>query len=374
MTTMNNALHQQVFEKITRNGGALPFDQFQSLVLYDPAHGYYASHAQQFGATGDFITAPQVSPLFGACIAHACAPLLSAFGPKTIMVEYGGGDGRLMVDIQTALVSKKSAPSRYESIEGSGPLRALQKSRWEASPIASYPVQWVDTPSAAPIAIIIANELWDAMPVRCFEITATGIMERIVCFKNNELTWGTAPASANLKAAVQALESELGSPFPVGYHSEIWLGAAAWLEKVFAPYEQAILISFDYGFSRKTYYHPDRHMGTLMCHHRHQAHGNPFVHLGDQDITAHVDFTSIAQAADQLALEVLGFCPQAAFLLENDLLAHAAENTRTMQSAIHTLTSPNEMGEIIKVVAIGKNIPISMQIPGFSLINHLNRL
>ena len=371
MLTSPNPLWDIICATIQAEGGWIPFDRFQSIALYDRTHGYYAGENFPFGKSGDFVTAPQISPLFGTCIGNACAKLLATLGADTQLVEYGGGEGQLMRD-----VLRHCQPAEYIAIEQSPYLQQKQQIAWAATPRhADQSVLWATTPPRARSAIILANELWDAMPVRCFLVTETGLAERGVCIQNNQLCWASIPAPPDLVAVVDKIVEDRGEPFPIGYYSEVWLGAAAWLTHVFAPYEQAILLSLDYGFDRRTYYHPDRQTGTLMCHYQHRTHTNPFLHLGQQDITAHVDFSAIAEAAAQQQLSIEGFCPQAAFLLSNDLL-DSLEGAPAFQhnAAIHQLTSPNEMGELVKAIAIGKNLPVDCIVPGFSFVNHQHRL
>jgi SAM-dependent MidA family methyltransferase len=343
---------------IAARGGWLPFDEYLNLVLYAPGLGYYSAGAQKFGAAGDFTTAPELSPLFGRCLARAAAPLLAATGGDVL--EFGAGSGRLAAILLPALAELGATPQRYLILEVSAELRERQQAALAGLPPAlSARVDWLDRPPALPLSgVVLANEVADALPFSCFAITAAGPGARGVALDAaGQFVWATRPAPAELRAELARIEAEIGAALPEGYVSEICPAAGAWVATVAAALRQGAALLIDYGVGRREYYHAARSSGTLRCHYRHRAHSDPFLHPGMQDITAWVDFTRLAEAAVESGLEVAGYCTQAAFLLGNgieaDIAAGADERARVrIGGEARQLLLPGEMGETFKVMAL----------------------
>jgi SAM-dependent MidA family methyltransferase len=343
---------------IAARGGWLPFDEYLELVLYAPGLGYYSAGAQKFGRAGDFVTAPELSPLFGRCLARAVAPILVASGGDVL--EFGAGSGRLAATLLPALAELGAMPRRYLILEVSGELRARQQAALAGLPAAlGERVAWLDRPPDAPLdGVVLANEVADALPFSCFAIRADGAMARGVGLDAaGALHWVEAPADAALRAELARIEADIGAALPDGYVSEVCPAAGAWVATLAASLGRGAVLLVDYGVGRREYYHAARSAGTLRCHYRHRAHDDPFLHPGLQDITAWVDFTRLAEAAVDAGLEVAGYCTQAAFLLGNgieaDVAAGADERARVrLGGEARQLLLPGEMGERFKVMAL----------------------
>jgi SAM-dependent MidA family methyltransferase len=325
-------------EEIRRSGGWIPFPRYMEIVLYEPG-GYYAAGAPKFGSEGDFITAPELGTLFGRTLARQLAEL---DGP---VLEFGAGSGALA---ETLLRAQRF---EYRILELSPVLRARQQAR------LGNAVQWLDALPERIEGIVIANEVVDAMPVHAVAWREAAIMERGVSLSGDALAWSERPASGELLREAQALE------VPTPYESEIGLVARAWMRELAARVDKGVILVVDYGFPRREYYHPQRAAGTLMCHHRHRAHADVFARPGDEDLTAHVDFTALAGAALDGGLEVLGYTTQAQFLVNcgiTEVLAQAnVENAlhyAPLASEAQKLLSPAEMGELFKVLAVGRGV------------------
>jgi SAM-dependent MidA family methyltransferase len=336
-------------EEIAASQGWIPFARYMELALYEPGLGYYAGGAQKFGREGDFVTAPELGALFGRTLARQLAAL------DYPVLEFGAGSGALA----DALLSQHAFD--YRILELSPQLQARQQAR------LGKKAQWLASLPERLRGVVIANEVIDAMPVHAVAWRPEGIMERGVCFSDDRLAWQEKPAQGELLEAAQSLSV----PIPVPYESEIGLLARAWMREVGARLEQGVIFIFDYGFPRREYYHPQRSSGTLMCHQRHRAHADVFAHPGEEDITAHVDFTALAGAAVDAGLEVLGYTTQAQFLVNcgiTEVLGEAnVENAlryAPLAAEAQKLLSPAEMGELFKVLAVGRGVkpPLS----GFS--------
>lgn len=310
------------------------------LVLYEPGLGYYAGPARKFGAAGDFVTAPELGSLFGRTLARQMASL-----PFKDVLELGAGSGALA---ETLLAQ---AQVDYSILETSAELRARQQAR------LGKRVTWLERLPERIRGAVIANEVVDAIPVHAVAWRPEGVMERGVSVLNDKLVWSERPAGAELLSEAQ------GIVVPVPYESEIGLIARAWMRTLAERLEEGVIFVIDYGFPRREYYHPQRATGTLMCHYRHQAHADPFAHPGEQDVTAHVDFTALAEAAVDAGLEVLGYATQAQFLVNCGITEVLAE--ANVENALHyaplaaeaqRLLSPAEMGELFKVLAVGRGV------------------
>ena len=327
-------------EEIGRNDGWISFARYMELVLHEPGLGYYAAGARKFGAEGDFVTAPELGSLFGRTVARQLADL-----PFAEVLEVGAGSGALA---ETLL---RQGQLEYRILETSPDLRLRQQTRLGAR------ARWIDQLPRRLRGVVIANEVLDAMPVHAVAWRADGIMERGVSLHADKLAWSERPATGRLLQEAQAI----GAPPP--YESEIGLVASAWMRELAGRLDTGVIFVIDYGFPRREFYHPQRATGTLMCHYRHRAHGDPFARPGEQDITAHVDFSALAAAAAQAGLDVLGYATQAQFLVNCGITEVLAE--ANLDNALHyaplaaeaqKLLSPAEMGELFKVLAVGKGV------------------
>jgi SAM-dependent MidA family methyltransferase len=323
-------------EEIGRRGGWISFARYMELVLYEPGLGYYSA-APGLGAAGDFVTAPELGSLFGRTLARQLRPLSDR------ILEFGAGSGALA---ETLLAQHDFD---YRIVEVSPELRARQQARLGDS------VQWLDRLPDRIDGVVIANEVLDAMPVHAVAWRGEGIMERGVAFSRDHLVWSERPATGDLLEAASDID------VPVPYESEIGLLARAWVRELAARLGKGVVFIVDYGFPQREYYHPQRSGGTLMCHHRHTAHAEVFARPGAEDITAHVDFTALAAAAVEGGLEVLGYATQAQFLVNCGITEVLAE--ANVENALHyapiaaeaqKLLSPAEMGELFKVLALGR--------------------
>ena len=330
--------------------------------------GYYSGGARKFGAAGDFVTAPEISSAFGQTIAAQAAQIMAASARQ--IIEVGAGSGRLAADLLLELESRGALPERYAIIELSGELRERQRATiTERAPQLIDRVVWLDALPERFDGLVLANELLDAIPVQLVvwghEDDEQTIFERGVTVQDGEFVWLDRTASGRLLERAQRLFDELSAeaPLPPGYLSEIGLAAADWTASWARIIGRGALLLVDYGFPRREYYHPQRSSGTLMCHYRHHAHGEPFFLPGLQDITAHVDFTAVVEAGFDAGFEFLGYTTQATFLLNcglTDVLSRipADDLARYLpqSQAAQKLISPAEMGELFKVVALGKGI------------------
>ncbi|MCC7463354.1 MAG: SAM-dependent methyltransferase [Gammaproteobacteria bacterium] len=355
---------------LAAGGGWLSFEEYLRLVLYAPGLGYYSAGAQKFGAAGDFTTAPELTPLFGRCLARAVAPLLAASGGD--LLEFGAGSGRLAATLLTALDAAGALPPRYRILEVSGELRARQRATLAAlAPALAGRVEWLDTLPSTPLdGVFIANEVADALPFCCFAVRAAGPVVRGVALgEGDRLVWAERPADVALRSALTQVEADLDGPLPVGYVSELCPAAGGWVAALGAALGRGVALIVDYGVGRRDYYHPARAQGTLRCHYRHRAHVDPFLFPGLQDITAWVDFTRLAEAAVAAGLEVAGYCTQAAFLLacgiESEVSATTGQERARRAGEARQLLLPGEMGETFKVLALTRAWDSPLQ--GFGL-------
>jgi SAM-dependent MidA family methyltransferase len=346
--------------RIAHAGGWLPFDDWMGQALYAPGLGYYAAGSAKLAVggqapSGDFVTAPELSPLFAKTIAFQVAQVLQAVGSGEVL-EFGAGSGALAEGVLDELATL-GVPARYQIVEVSADLRARQQAR-----LARFGdhVRWLDAPPAHFEGCVLANEVLDAMPVQAFGWTEAGtLVERGVSVDTDgAFVWAERPALA----ALQAVVSGRMPPLP-GYQSEINLQAEAWVRGMGGWLARGAALLIDYGFPRREFYHPQRAAGTLMCHFRHHSHADPFWAPGAQDITAHVDFTAMADAALEGGLDVLGYTSQARFLMNSGLMqlmgqldpSDAQAYARAI-APVQKLLSEAEMGELFKVLAVGRDI------------------
>jgi len=373
MTLNNNEqLIQMIHQQIIQSGGAISFATFMQLALYAPNLGYYNTEKRIFGRGGDFVTASEISPLFAACIARQCQQILTALGAGDIL-EIGAGSGVFAKNLLLELQKINCLPMQYFIYEISPALRAQQLQLFEQEcPELLKHVRWLNQlPQSGIKGIIFANEVLDALPATCFQVTDEGVEERCVTWEKDHFAWKNKKSTSSDFVSHMKTISETGG-LSVGYTSEINLEIPKWINPIAQTLNQGIILLIDYGYGRREYYHPDRTQGTLMCFQQHQSHSDPLVQVGLQDITAHVDFTAVAESADDAGLTVAGYTTQAAFLLACGLLELAetsqnasAADTYHQAQAIKTLTLPSQMGEIIKVIALTKQIDLSLK--GFAL-------
>ncbi|MET0291157.1 MAG: SAM-dependent methyltransferase [Steroidobacteraceae bacterium] len=374
--TRREALAREALaESIRAAGGWLDFERAMDLLLYAPGWGYYTGGARKFGQGGDFVTAPEISPLFGQCIAAAIAPVLAA--TEGDVLEIGAGSGVLAVDLLTELAVLGALPRRYRILELSTELRERQRERFESLPAElKSRIEFLhEPPREAWRGALVANEVLDALPVQRFVTRDGQVFTRGASLAaDGSPEWAERLASAAHADEVRRLFGE--AALPEDYHSEWCPRLGAWLRAVTDKLERGIALFADYGLPRHEYYHPTRERGTLRCHHRHRAHDDPWVHLATQDITAWVDFTRVAEAADEAGLDVLGFTSQAAFLLATGIEARVASVTDVRARArlaheARRLLMPDEMGEVFKLIALGRGVD---EPPGFHLRDLRNRL
>lgn len=337
----------------------ISFSEYMELVLYTPELGYYMSEHPIFGKEGDFITAPEISPLFAQCVARPCAQVLTK--TQGDILEIGAGSGKLAADLLSAL---PELPKHYYIYEISPALRRRQQLYLQETIPDIFPrIQWLTQLPEKFSGMIIANEIIDALPVDCFLLKDNKIAGRGVTYKDQQFLWINYPASLEMQAAVQHIQDSLPIPMHSGYFSEVSLHVSAWLNNLATLLQSGIILLMDYGFTRNEFYHPERSEGTLMCHYHQHAHDNPFWYPGLQDITANVDFTAVAETAIKNNLDVISLASQARFLLACgllDIFQAQLEMTYALTQQIQWLTSPAEMGERFKVMALAKNCALPL--------------
>lgn len=350
-----------------RASGSVPFSRFMELALYAPGLGYYSAGATKFGAAGDFITAPELGPLFAECVAQATAPVLAALGANADVVELGGGSGVFARDVLVRLAALDALPARYRILEPSADLRERQRDLLaDALPAPLFArVEWLDgPPQSAWRGVLFANEVLDALPTPRFVIRAGEVMEEHVGVDGDGgFHVLERPADALLTAAVRHAEADLGRRFDEGYRSELLPQLPYWIQAVGGLIEAGAMLFVDYGYPRGEYYLPERRDGTLVCHYRHRAHADPFFRPGLQDLTAFVDFTALAEAGTRAGFDLSGYCAQAAFLLNNGLVERLEARQGLPEAERHRfsleakrLTLPGEMGERFQVMGFERGV------------------
>jgi SAM-dependent MidA family methyltransferase len=362
-------LKRRIGEDIESAGGWIAFERFMELALYTPGMGYYSGGAHKFGAAGDFVTAPEISSTFSRTLATQAVQIMAGSAPQ--MIEVGAGSGRLAADLLLELERRGSLPERYGILDLSGELRARQRATIAACAAHLLDrVYWLERLPERFDGLVLGNEVLDAMPVHLLvwgEVRGgeQQIFERGVGWQDQDFVWIDRPAQGRVLDRAQALAGEY--PLAAGYLSEIGLAATDWTAAWAGILGKGALLLIDYGFPRHEYYHAQRDSGTLMCHYRHHAHGEPFFLPGLQDITAHVDFTAIVDAGFTAGLEFFGYTTQASFLLNCGLAEVLAripvEDTRRylpQAQAAQKLISPAEMGDLFKVVALGKGLALPL--------------
>jgi len=402
-------------QDIAANSGAIPFSRFMELALYAPGLGYYSAGARKFGEGGDFVTAPELGPIFAACIAESVAPVLQQLGSSALFLELGGGSGAFAEVVLKRLLELDALPDRYLILEPSADLRQRQRERLQQqlSPMLFELVEWLDGPLPQEWSgVLFANEVIDALPTPRFAIRDGEVYEEYVTVEDEgpstsasptlpstpasptlpstpasptlpstpaSPTLPSTPASPTLRTgftrtlrpadaflgnAVRNLERGLGREFPDGYRSELLPQLPYWIQAIAGGMQRGAMLFVDYGHPRAEFYQPDRNDGTLRAYYRHRMHEEPLLWPGLQDITASVDFTALAEAGVAAGFDFAGYCSQASFLLGNGMAGvleriermHDASEQQRRRNEVKKLTLPSEMGERFQVMGFEKDV------------------
>ena len=356
--------------QISAAGGAIPFSRYMELALYAPGLGYYSAGSLKFGAEGDFVTSPELGPTFAECVAQCAAQVFGQLGDDADFFEIGGGSGAFAEVALRQMAALGAAPARYRILEPSADLRERQRARLAAALPAdlSARVEWLDGPPDSPWrGLLFANEVLDALPTPRFVLHEGEVYEEFVALSaQGELIRVDQPADLLLRGAVRHLEHDLGAPFAEGYRSEVLPQLPYWIQAVGGLLQDGAMLFVDYGYPRREFYLPERSDGTLVCHHRHTAHGDPFHLPGLQDITAFVDFTAVAEAGVNAGFDLAGYCAQASFLINNGLPERLAAieaigdevERHRRHNEVKRLTLPGEMGERFQVIGFQRGVDI----------------
>lgn len=355
------AIQQEITDS---NTGSITFKRYMEMALYQPNLGYYVAGTHKIGRQGDFITAPEISSLFSKCLAKQCAENLEKVGG--CILELGAGSGRMACDILLELEQLDQLPERYYILDLSPDLIQRQKETLqEDAPHLFERVEWLSTLPDNFTGVIVGNEVLDAMPVNVFT-QHDDIYEHHVIWQDEKLVEQLKPANEKLKQQVSRLNIKSESP----YTSEINPNINAWLQTLSESLSQGLILLIDYGYTRSEYYLADRNKGTLICHYQHLVNDAPLTYPGLQDITANVDFTAVAEGADEAGLNVSGFTSQAHFLANaglenyfmqaldkksNDTNDIDQEHQYRLAQQVRALTLPSEMGERFKCIALTKS-------------------
>lgn len=366
-------VRERIAAEIAAAGGWLGFERFMDLALYAPGLGYYSAGTRKFGADGDFTTAPELSGLFGTCVAGQCAQVLAGLAGGSIL-EIGAGSGRLAGDVLAELERAGQLPQRYWILDVSADLRERQRRYLQQRlPHLAGRIEWLDAPPQAEFdGLILANEVLDALPVTRFRWGSAQVQELGVAAESGRFVWSARTAGATLAADSRALQEAAGAAWPEGYVSEYCPRLAAWTASVTRPLRAGAVLWFDYGLPRAQYYLAERQDGTLLCHFRQRAHADPFRCPGLEDITAWVDFTRLAEAGTAAGFSVAGYTTQSYFLAGAGIdraMRVAADgddnkSARLAQEA-RQLLLPGEMGERFKAMLWSRGLDLNL--PGFAL-------
>lgn len=349
-------------ELIDAKGGSISFGEFMQQALYAPGLGYYAAGARKFGAGGDFVTAPEVSDLFGHVVARQTAKVLRETGGD--ILEFGAGSGRLMVQVLRKLEALEMLPEHYFILEVSADLRQRQQQLLEQElPEHAARVRWLDGLTDNFVGVMLANEVADALPVERFLREENGVAQLCVAYDGDGFRWTRQAAPEWLARHVTYIEESLSARLPSGYVSELSPGLPGWIAELATSLERGAILLFDYGVSRAEYYAAERNGGWLRCHYQHRAHNDPLILPGIQDLTTWVDFTAVAEAAVGNSLDVIGYVNQSHFLLYGGLaeelaeLADVDEATQyELSRQVKLLTLPGEMGEHFKCIGLSRGV------------------
>lgn len=374
----SHAVQKLIQNEIIKAGGWISFDQFMNLVLYAPGMGYYSGGATKLGRTGDFVTAPEISSLFGRTLARQIKQISEQVENADIL-EFGAGSGKLALDMLGELEQLDCLPKKYFILEVSAELRERQRTLFATeAPRFMHLLEWLERLPTQFNGTVLANEVLDAMPVHIVSWHDDAVHERGVIWQNAQFEWQECPIQ-NQNQELYKIARELmcqvnpdnDATATYTYISEINLAARRFIRSLADVIQQGVILFIDYGFGRSEYYHPQRNQGTLMCHYRHHAHDDPFYLPGLQDITSHVDFSAVTEAAENTELLLSGYTTQAFFLINcgiTEILAQtSAENMNQylpQANQLQKLISPAEMGELFKVIAFSKHF--SEPLIGFS--------
>jgi SAM-dependent MidA family methyltransferase len=374
----SRALEDRIRGEIEARGGWIGFARFMELALYEPGLGYYSAGARKLGAAGDFVTAPEVAPVFSRCVARQCAEVLATLGGGEIL-EFGAGSGAMAAVLLDELARLGALPARYCILDVSADLRERQRATLtQACPQLLERVAWLDRLPGTLTGVMLANEVLDAMPVERFVMRGGVVNELGVTWQLGRLEWSEIRAGAPLATAVHNIEREVGEALPDGFTSELNLRLGGWFAGLARALTSGVIFAIDYGLPRREYYAAERRMGTMLCHYRHRFHDDPFTRIGLQDIGAWVDFSAAAGAAQAAGLEIAGFTTQAHFLIGCGIGSYMSEVSNldlvqrlNLSRQAMLLTLPGEMGERFKALGLarGYHAPLS----GFS-VRDLRRL
>ncbi|MBF4989889.1 class I SAM-dependent methyltransferase [Methylophilus sp. QUAN] len=357
----SDTLLAHIQQQVQQQGGWISFADYMQMALYTPHLGYYSGEANKFGRGGDFVTAPEISPLFSQALANQVAQVLQTTAGHVL--ELGAGTGKLAAGLLLRLAELEQIPQHYYILEVSANLRHRQQEYLQGIlPVALYSrLQWLDTLPETLTGVVVGNEVLDAIPVHVVEWRAGQWLERGIGF-DQQLVWQTQLLQdLSLVAAIDTL------PLPDGYVTEVCPAAQGLIASLATMLTRGLILMPDYGFAASEYYHPQRAQGTLMCHYQHYAHDDPLIYPGLQDITAHVDFTAMAETALANGLDCAGYTNQAQFLINCGILqllqqVPPEESARylPMVAAVQKLLSPAEMGELFKVLALSKGLALPL--------------
>ena len=373
-------LCNRIRETIQQNNGIISFARFMEMALYEPGLGYYSSGARKFGKEGDFVTAPEISLLFTQCLARQCQQVLSALQYRSIL-ELGPGSGVMACDLLQALEQNNCLPEKYFMLELSADLRQRQQQLVEKKiPHLANRISWLNHLPEQPFTgMILGNEVLDAIPAHRLILQDGKFCELCVSFMDNDFTWMGRDPDEQIHSVIDRALGNIKQDLSDGYTTEINIQINPWLNSLADLLECGVMLFIDYGYTRREYYHPQKTNGTLLCHYRHHVHDDPFLYPGLQDITASVDFTSVAEAAVAAGLEVTGYTTQAHFLMDNGLEAVIKQSqlTSTIDRVVlsrqaRILTMPGEMGERCKVIALTRDF--SDTLAGFQSFDQRSRL
>lgn len=359
--------HSRELAALIRNeiaaNGPMPFSRYMMLCLYAPGLGYYSAGRTKFGAAGDFVTAPELGPLYARTLAGAFAPALREIGSDADFLELGGGSGAFAIDALREFAAQDALPRRYLILEPSADLRARQRERIvrELPQDVAARVAWIDRPPEESWqGVLFANEVVDALPTTRFTLRDGEVFEEHIDIDGENFVRVDRPADALIAGAVRHVERALGRTFEDGYRSEILPQLPYWLQAIAATLERGAMLFVDYGYPRAEFYLPERRDGTLVCHYRHRAHADPLLWPGLTDITAFVDFTALAESGTGAGFDFVGYAPQGQFLLASGLLdlAHADDEIERVHrtAEVKRLTLPGEMGERFQAIAFARGV------------------
>ncbi len=370
-------LTAQLALEISNAGGAIAFSHFMDSALYAPDLGYYTSSAPVFGPSGHFVTAPGLGKLFAYCIARQAADILQ---PGESILEVGAGDGALAIHLLEALDELACLPQRYIIVERSATLRQQQQSHCKQQiPQWLDRIEWRSELPTQICGLVLANELLDALPAERLQRTQTGFIRAAVRHSDSGFSWTALELEDDSELSIWCQTQLSSRALPPGYVTEAGLAANHWLRELAACLQRGVLLLFDYGYDADNYYHPQRDHGTLACYYRHRVHDNPLLWPGLQDISVHVEFSSLVATAKTAGLECLGYSTQAGFLLGAGILDRLQlfqhQNTAhylSLTNEVKRLTLGSEMGELVKVLALGRGH--HSPLPALQLADQRSRL